>query len=228
MLIPKLVYPQALLFTRASIFKTAVRSASFGPQFIDPIFKHEDIDRIIANNELKNYTDVPVKPPTSFQTCSTFYNPIKEKFINYMMKKGNKELAREVFEYTVKSIKRIQIEKYNKAISDEERESIILDPYVIIDKAIENTKPILKLRSIKRAAVTYQVPIPISDKEARFKCMKWHIEIAKDKPSEVRFSDNLAQILIDGADNKGKVVKKKTDLHRQCEANRAYAHYYFG
>ncbi|XP_008486765.1 28S ribosomal protein S7, mitochondrial-like [Diaphorina citri] len=58
--------------------------------------------------------------------------------------------------------------------------------------------------------------------------MKWHIEIAKDKPSEVRFSDNLAQILIDGADNKGKVVKKKTDLHRQCEANRAYAHYYFG
>uniref|UniRef100_A0A8D9AXE8 28S ribosomal protein S7, mitochondrial n=1 Tax=Cacopsylla melanoneura TaxID=428564 RepID=A0A8D9AXE8_9HEMI len=206
----------------------STRSSSFGPQFIDPIFKHEDIDRIVANGELKNYKDIPIKPPTSFQTCSTFYSPVKEKFINYMMDKGKKKLARDVFEYTIKAIKIIQIEKYNKATSEEERQHIILDPYVIIDKAIENTKPMLKLRAIKRAAITYQVPIPISDKEATAKAMKWHVEIADDKPSKVHFSDNLAQILIDGSENKGKVVKRKTDLHRTCEANRAYAHYYFG
>lgn len=218
----------ALVTSRASLLKPLSRGVRFGPEYIDPIINHEEIDRIISNNELKNYKDIPIKPPTSFQTCSTFYNPIKEKFINYMMKKGDKILATTVMNFTIKSIKITQIEKYNKATTEEERQSICLDPYVIIERAIENTKPMLKLRPIKRAAVTYQVPIPISDKEATFRCMKWHIEIAKDKPSVVRFSDSLAQLLIDGSENKGKVVKRKTDLHRQCEANRAYAHYYYG
>ena len=55
--------------------------------------------------------------------------------------------------------------------------------------------------------------------------MKWYIEAAKEKESTTRFYLQLAKELIYGAINTGRVVKKKQDLHRQCEANRAYAHY---
>lgn len=55
--------------------------------------------------------------------------------------------------------------------------------------------------------------------------MKWLIEAANDKERTVHFPEKLAYELIDAANNTGRVVKKKQDLHRQCEANRAYAHY---
>lgn len=58
--------------------------------------------------------------------------------------------------------------------------------------------------------------------------MKWLIEAAKEKDSKVRFYDQMALELIDAANNTGRVVRKKQDLHRQCEANRAYAHYRWG
>lgn len=67
--------------------------------------------------------------------------------------------------------------------------------------------------------------MPISDKRSQFLSMKWLIEASKDKERTVHFPEKLAFELIDAASNKGRVVKKKQDLHRQCEANRAYAHY---
>lgn len=55
--------------------------------------------------------------------------------------------------------------------------------------------------------------------------MKWLIEASKEKEKTVRFSEKLAYELIDAANNSGRVIKKKLELHKQCEANRAYAHY---
>lgn len=67
--------------------------------------------------------------------------------------------------------------------------------------------------------------MPISDRKSQFISMRWLIEAGKEKDPKERFYMALAKELIDAANNKGRVVKKKLDVHRQCEANRAYAHY---
>lgn len=67
--------------------------------------------------------------------------------------------------------------------------------------------------------------MPITAKRAQFVSMNWLIQAGKDKDSTIRFHMQLAKELIDAANNTGKVIKKKQDLHKQCEANRAYAHY---
>lgn len=118
--------------------------------------------------------------------------------------------------------------KYHRAESEAEKAEIELNPVTILHKAVHNSMPILKLTPIKRGGVVYQVPIPINESQARFMAMKWLITESQQKERTVHFPEKLATELIDAAYNTGKVVKRKQDLHRQCEANRAYAHYRWG
>ena len=118
--------------------------------------------------------------------------------------------------------------KYYKAATEAERAEIEINPVKILHKALENSKPILQLTPIKRGGSTYQVPIPITDNFARFMAMKWFIIESREKERKVHFPEKLAHELLDAFNNTGKVVKRKQDLHRQCEANRAYAHYRWG
>lgn len=141
------------------------------------------------------------------------------------MRDGAKVLARGLVEQSFENIKRMQLEKYHKCQNDEDKEKIELNPRTILYKAVENCKPVLKLTPIKRGGVRYQVPVPVTPKNSEFLSMKWIIEAAKDKEDTTRFHYQLALELIDASKNKGRVVKRKQDIHRQCEANRAYAHY---
>lgn len=103
-----------------------------------------------------------------------------------------------------------------------------LNPVNIFRKAIENSTPLLQLTPIKRGGATYQVPIPITDNHARFMAMKWLIVEATEKERNTHFPEKLAAEILDAYNNTGKVVKRKQDLHKQCEANRAFAHYRWG
>lgn len=68
--------------------------------------------------------------------------------------------------------------------------------------------------------------MPVSQHRSRFLGMKWLIETSREKDKKtVRFWTQLARELVDAANNSGRVIRKKQDLHRQCEANKAYAHY---
>lgn len=157
------------------------------------------------------------------------------------MRHGKKILARDLVETTFETIKRIQLEKFHKA-SEEDKSAIELNPKIIFHKAIANCKPILALTPIKRGGVTYQVnvkkisffpclivvfkvPVAIPEKRSEFLSIKWMIQAAKDKERTVHFPQKLAYELIDASNNTGRVVKRKQELHKQCEANRAYAHY---
>lgn len=73
------------------------------------------------------------------------------------MRQGKKELARGLVEKAFEKVKRIQLEKYHKASSEEEKDKITLSPRDIFHKAVENCKPILQLTPIKRGGVRYQV-----------------------------------------------------------------------
>nr|CAH7748341.1 unnamed protein product [Callosobruchus chinensis] len=121
---------------------------------------------------------------------------------------GNKILARSLIAQTLESIKRLQLEKYHKSKTEEDKSKIQLDPKAIFHNAVENCKPILMLTPIKRGGVKYQVPVPISEKKAQFMSMKWLIQAGQEKDKTVRFHLQLARELIDAANNTGRVVKK--------------------
>jgi small subunit ribosomal protein S7 len=145
--------------------------------------------------------------------------------VNYIMKNGRKELARKLMSETFERIKRIQIEKYHKSKTEEEKSKIILNPVQILHMAIENCRPVLMVTPIRRGGVRYQVPVPIIEKSSYYRACKWLVEASREHDRKTHLPEKMAFELLDAANNTGRVVKRKHDLHRLCEANRAYAHY---
>ena len=131
-----------------------------------------------------------------------------EKFINQVMRKGKKTIARKIV-YGALDIVKTQSKK---------------DPLEIFQKAIENTSPLLQVRSKRVGGATYQVPIEVKPKKRVSLAMKWILAAArakKGKPMKIK----LAEELLAAYKNEGAAVKKKEDTHRMAEANRAFAHF---
>ncbi|KAL3272865.1 hypothetical protein HHI36_014326 [Cryptolaemus montrouzieri] len=217
-----------ILYSNANACKLTVphkMMSQYPSYYISPIYNKDIQSAMTKAGETQKLAHIPTRAALIDQTCSLTHDPEVSLMINYIMKDGNKILARSLMEKTFENIKRIQIQKYHKCETEEDRAAIILNPRIIFHEAVDNCKPLMYLTPIKRGGVKYQVPVPISDKRAQFLSMKWLITAAKEKDSTVRFAYQLALELIDAANNTGRVVKKKQDLHKQCEANRAYAHY---
>ncbi|XP_008544188.1 28S ribosomal protein S7, mitochondrial [Microplitis demolitor] len=196
----------------------------FPPTYIKPIFRKEDQALLEETGEAENLAHVPIKPAFGDDTCSEFHDPIVRKFTNIIMRKGKKVLARSLIEQTFETIKRIQIERYHKETPEARRE-IILDPTTILHKALINVEPVMELMGIKKGGTTYQVPVPLKEPRRKFLAMNWLVQMCKEKDPRTPYAVVLAKELIDASNNRGRVVKKKQDLHRQCEANRSFAHY---
>lgn len=173
----------------------------------------------------------PIKAAKNDISNSIFNDPVIYKLENIIMRKGKKNLSHDLIHRTCFEIKKIQLKKFNDpAITAEEKSALILDPVEIIKTAIENAKPVVIVRPVKRGGATYQVPHPITANYSRFLSMKWLVESIKErpKPREEPFAPCFARELIAAASHEGKVIKKKHDLHKLCEANKAYAHYRWG
>ncbi|CAK9798966.1 28S ribosomal protein S7, mitochondrial [Anthophora plagiata] len=196
----------------------------FPPNYVEPVFKKEEQEALFNGTQVNELTYSPIKPAKSSDTCSEFHDFLVRKFINYVMRKGDKAMARKLVMETFEKIKIRQLEKYYNT-SPEEREQIILDPKVIFYKAVQNCIPVLELHKVSRGGITYRVPVPLSEKRGQFLSMNWLIETSQEKGNSEKFSDVLATELLNAAKSEGRVIKKKLDLHKQCEANRAYAHY---
>ncbi|XP_014274028.1 small ribosomal subunit protein uS7m [Halyomorpha halys] len=199
--------------------------SAYGPNFVEPVFRREDINKLKETGEAKTLAHIPIKAAKTEQTCSEFYDPQLERFINYVMRKGKKSLARSIVNQSLQQVKRIQIQKYHKETDPDEKAKVVLDPLKVFHAAVENCKPLLNLTPIKRGGATYQVPVPITPHKATFMSMNWLIEQGKAEPKTTRFHFKLANELVNASMGHGRVIKRKEDLHRQCEANRAYAHY---
>lgn len=200
--------------------------AIYPSYYLKPVFRKIDQDHLYKSDAISEYINMPVKAPLNDQTSSFSYDPLVRLFTNYVMKGGNKELARSLVEKTFIRIKQIQIKKYHLAKTEEAKNSIDLDPVSILHKAIKNVKPILALEPIKRGAIIYQVPVPIKEIRSTQLALKWFIELARDRARrKEHFCDKISYELIDASMNCGNLVRKKIELHRQCEANRAYAHF---
>lgn len=130
------------------------------------------------------------------------------KFINYVMKDGKKNLARKIVYAAFEKIKK-QTGK---------------DPIKVFEKAIENAGPLLEVRPIRIGGATYQVPYEVPPHRQFTLGAKWIIEAARKRQGRP-MEDFLAEEIIAAYNNEGSVVKKKLDLHKLAEANKAFAHY---
>jgi len=94
----------------------------------------------------------------------------------------------------------------------------------VLKKSLDNIKPMLEVKSRRVGGSTYQVPIEVRADRRTSLAMRWLIKYANDR-SEKTMTDKLAGEILDAYNNRGAAVKKREDVHRMAEANRAFAHY---
>ncbi|MDD3776024.1 MAG: 30S ribosomal protein S7 [Actinomycetota bacterium] len=107
-----------------------------------------------------------------------------------------------------------------KILEDKTKEN----PLEILDKCLENVRPILEVKPRRVGGATYQVPIEVQSDRALTLSIRWIVGFAR-KRREKSMAERLAAEILDGASNTGNSVKKKEDLHKMAEANKAFAHY---
>ena len=137
-----------------------------------------------------------------------FHNRLVTKFMNGIMRKGKKSLAESIL-YGAFDI----IERKTKE-----------NPLKLFEKAVENTKPQLEVRSRRVGGSTYQVPVEVRYERKTALAIRWLIGYAKQRP-EKGMVGKLAGELLDAANMRGAAIKKREDTHRMAEANKAFAHY---
>lgn len=137
-----------------------------------------------------------------------YNNVVIQKFINQLMRKGKKSVAQKIIYKCFDIIK----EKTNK------------DPLEVFDRAIKNVSPILEVKSKRIGGANYQIPMEVRSDRRLALAMRWIIEAAQSRKGKP-MREKLAQELSDAANHQGEAIKKKEDVHRMAEANRAFAHF---
>ncbi len=98
------------------------------------------------------------------------------------------------------------------------------NPLEILDKCLDNVRPLLEVKSRRVGGATYQVPIEVTSERANTLAIRWIVDFSR-KRKEKTMTERLAGEILDGASNAGSSVKRKEDLHKMAEANKAFAHY---
>ncbi|XBC41204.1 MAG: 30S ribosomal protein S7 [Buchnera aphidicola (Nurudea yanoniella)] len=137
-----------------------------------------------------------------------FFSDIVSKFINIIMVHGKKSIAEKIMYYALQVL--------SKHTKKKELEAL--------DLALENVRPIVEVKSRRVGGSTYQVPVEVRLIRRHALAMRWIVSAAR-KRTEKSMSLRLANELVDAVDNKGSAVKKREEVHRMAEANKAFAHY---
>ena len=138
-----------------------------------------------------------------------YHSQLVSKFVNVLMKDGKKSVAERILYDALTTIKERTGEE---------------DPVTVFQKAIDNVKPAVEVKSRRVGGSTYQVPIEVRPARKLALAMRWLIQAAKGR-GEKTMRLRLAGELLDAAENRGVAIKRKEDTHRMAEANRAFSHY---
>jgi small subunit ribosomal protein S7 len=137
------------------------------------------------------------------------YNSVMvTKFINGVMWKGKKSIAEQIF--------------YGAMLKLADRTGE--EPLKVFKRAIDTVAPALEVKSRRIGGATYQVPLEVSRDRRNTLAIRWIVTNAR-KRGEKTMEDRLVGELLDATNNRGNAVKKKDDVHRMAEANKAFAHY---
>jgi small subunit ribosomal protein S7 len=128
--------------------------------------------------------------------------------VNSMMWDGKKNTSQRIFYKAMDTI----------------RERTADDPLKLFKKAVENAKPLLEVKTRRVGGANYQVPVEVNADRRTSLAIRWLISYARGR-GEKGMVDKLTNELLDAATGKGAAIKKKEDVHRMAEANKAFAHY---
>ena len=149
------------------------------------------------------------RPETREILPDPVYNStLAEKFVNSMMWDGKKAISQKIFYEAM----------------DKLRDRSGDDALKLFKKAVENCKPLLEVKTRRVGGANYQVPVEVSQNRRTSLAIRWILINARSRP-EKSMPEKLANELNDAANLRGGAIKKKDDVHRMAEANRAFAHY---
>jgi len=137
-----------------------------------------------------------------------YQSDLVTKFVNSMMWQGKKSTAQGIF---YESLTELQSKGNDEALK-------------LFKKAVENCKPLLEVKTRRVGGANYQVPVEVNADRRTSLAIRWILTYARGR-SEKGMVDKLTNELLDAANNRGAAIKKKEDVHRMAEANKAFAHY---
>ena len=105
------------------------------------------------------------------------------------------------------------------------KEKMGAEPMTIFTQALENIKPVLETKSRRVGGATYQVPMEIRPERRQTLAIRWLVMFARKRGGEKEMDKKLAAEILDAYNNAGGAIKKKDEMHRMAEANKAFAHY---
>ncbi len=147
-------------------------------------------------------------PERKIQPDPVYNSELVAKFINNLMWDGKKSLAQKIFYRAMEIVG----ERTNE------------NPLHVFQKAIENVKPSMEVRSRRIGGANYQVPVEVRPKRQISLAIKWIIDAARKRPGR-RTYEKLAAEIIDAYKGTGNAVKTKENVHKMAEANRVFAHF---
>ena len=154
---------------------------------------------------------MPRRGPASkreVQPDPIYQNPLVTQLINKLMVDGKKSLAERI---VYRSLERIS-------------ERTQGDPVVTLKKAVENTRPLLEVRSRRVGGATYQVPVEVRPHRGTTLALRWLVTYSRQRRGR-DMVDRLVGEIMDASQGQGSAVKRREDLHKMAEANKAFAHY---
>ena len=144
----------------------------------------------------------PVTPDPRFK------NELVTRMVNSLMERGKKSTAERIVYGALDQIRQIANE----------------DTLVIFAQAIDNVKPRLEVKSRRVGGATYQVPVEVAPARQAALAMRWLIDFSRARKG-VTMARALAQEIADAQKNQGNAIKKRDDVHKMAQANKAFAHY---
>ncbi|MEL7312735.1 MAG: 30S ribosomal protein S7 [Pseudomonadota bacterium] len=150
-------------------------------------------------------------PKRSILPDPKYKSQLLAKFMNMVMNDGKKSVAERIIYGALD-----RMTERNAATDEQSLE--------LLEQALENVKPAVEVKSRRVGGATYQVPVEVRPQRRQTLAMRWVIDAARRR-SEKTMAHRLAHELMDAAENRGAAIKKKEDVHRMAEANKAFSHY---
>lgn len=141
-----------------------------------------------------------------------YKSQVLAKFINQVMRSGKKSISEKIVYGALASIKdKLKFAKQEEALA-------------ALEKAFENVRPLVEVKSRRVGGATYQVPVEVRQDRSQTLAMRWLIDAAKGR-REKTMALRLAAEAMEAVESRGSAFKKKEDVHRMAEANKAFAHF---
>ncbi|PIU28530.1 MAG: 30S ribosomal protein S7 [Candidatus Hydromicrobium americanum] len=147
-------------------------------------------------------------PKRKMKTDPVYKSRVVSQLINKVLTDGKKSIAENI------------VYKSLRILGERTKEN----PLEILDKCLDNVRPVLEVKPRRVGGATYQVPVEVSAERANTLAIRWVVDFASRR-KEKTMAARLSAEILDGASNTGSSIKKKEDLHKMAEANKAFAHY---